>query len=420
MTFTAAARRCAALAVACLLGGLLLGRPDVAALAAPFVVGLAAALRRPGGTPPSVRVQASPATVHEGGAVEVVVTLEAPEPLDVAVLTVASSGFTVASGGTRVATALGSGQAAYRLVLTAGWWGRRRVGPVTCAVTTGLGAHRRVDPVVAAALPVAVLPAVEPFAAADAVPRAVAYSGAHRARSIGPGAEFAAIRPFAAGDSARRINWPASLRAGGLLTNLATTERAARVWILLDSQYTGGRQGRALLDVAVRAAAGIADHYLAVGDSVGLAEYGGRNRVLPAGAGGRQRALVHDWLLDVGPISAARPPADGLFASLRTSGALVAALTPLLDEVAAARLVQLRRSGASVVAVDTLVGGALPADGTPAGRIARELWLLERRSFLDPLTDLGVPVVRWDGPGTLDTALAELARMAAAPRAVLR
>lgn len=420
MTFTAAARRCAALAVACLLGGLLLGRPDVAALATPFVVGLAAALRRPGGTPPSVRVQASPATVHEGGTVEVVVTLEAPEPLDVAVLTVAGTGFTVASGGTRVATALGSGQAAYRLVLTAGRWGRRQVGPVTCAVTTGIGARRRVEPVVAAALPVAVLPAVEPFAAADAVPRAVAYSGAHRARAIGPGAEFAAIRPFAAGDSARRINWPASLRAGGLLTNLATTDRAARVWILLDSQYTGGRQGRALLDVAVRAAAGIADHYLAVGDSVGLAEYGGRNRVLPAGAGSRQRALVHDWLLDVGPISAARPPADGLFASLRTSGALVAALTPLLDEAAAARLVQLRRSGASVVAVDTLVGGALPGDGTPAGHVARELWLLERRAFLDPLTDLGVPVVPWNGPGTLDTALAQLARMAAAPRAALR
>lgn len=419
VSFTAAARRCAALAVACLLGGLLAGRPDVAGLAAPFVVGLAVALRRPGVSPPGLELAVSPTTVGEGDAVEAVVTVEAVEALDVAVLAVTGTAFAVVGGGTSVATSVGAGRAAYRLELTARSWGRQRVGPVTCAVTGALGATRRLEPLTAAPRPVAVLPAVEPFEAADAVPHAIVYSGSHRARAVGPGAEFAAIRPFAPGDAARRVNWPASLRSGQLLTNLATTERAARVWVLLDSQYVGG-PGRVLLDVAVRAAAGIADHYLAAGDSVGLVEYGGRNRVLPAGAGRRQRALVHDWLLDAGPVNATRPPAGALLGSLRTSGALVAVLTPLLDETAAARLVQLRRSGASIVAVDTLVDAALPAEESRSGRVARDLWLLERQGFVEPLADLGVPVVRWAGPGTLDAALGLLARVGTAPRAVLR
>ncbi len=105
---------------------------------------------------------------------------------------------------------------------------------------------------------------------------------------------------------------------------------------------------------------------------------------------------------------------------MRTARALVIALTPLLDEESAAHLAVLRRRGAAVLAVDTLPDDALPDTGDRPAEIARRLWLLERQMLIARLGDLGVPVVRWGGPGSLDAVLHDLARMAAAPRPALR
>jgi uncharacterized protein (DUF58 family) len=269
-------------------------------------------------------------------------------------------------------------------------------------------------------VPVRVLPKLERFKAADPVPMALVYAGAHRSRLVGPGVEFGGVRPFDNSDRPRRINWRASLRSGQLQVNATSSDRASRVYVLIDSQHRAGRPGATTLDVAVRAAAGIAHHYLTAGDAVGLVEYGGRNRLLRPGVGNRQLALADDWLLDVGPLSAAVPPADRWLASQQTAGALVVALTPLLDPAAAASLIILRRNGASVVAVDTLPDDARPNSREELARLAQRVWLLDRRRLIDRLGDLGIPVVRWEGAGSLDLVLGDLARMAAAPKAALR
>jgi uncharacterized protein (DUF58 family) len=203
--------------------------------------------------------------------------------------------------------------------------------------------------------------------------------------------------------------------------NTTTTERGAEVLILIDSQHDAGRPGATILDVTVHAAASIADHYLGLGDRLGLVEYGGHNRTLPAGAGPRQIALVHDWLLDVSP-----PTGVGTSRSVEwlankpVERALVVALTPLLDEEAAVRLAVLRRRGASVAAVDTLPDDALPATTDLVDAIACRLWLLEREMLAGRLDDIGVPVIRWAGAGSLDTVLVDLARMARGPRQAVR
>ena len=51
----------------------------------------------------------------------------------------------------------------------------------------------------------------------------------------GEGVEFAGIRPFAAGDRLRRINWPVTSRRGSLHVNQLAAERAAEIVAVIDA-----------------------------------------------------------------------------------------------------------------------------------------------------------------------------------------
>ena len=402
--------------------GLTFGRADVAALAAPFVIGLVLAAGRDHAGLSGTTLRLSAARVREHDMIEATVTLTADADLDAVTVMLAAPVFLAAGGPLVRVTAVTAGApTAVRLRVRAGHWGRRQVGPVVVRVHGPLLLSRSGALLAVSQVAVTVMPAIESFRAGESVPRALVYAGGHRSRMVGPGVEFAGTRPFGPGDRPRRINWRSTLRTGELQVNATLTDRAAEVLVLIDSLHNAGEPGSAILDTAVRLAAGITEHYLAAGDTVGLVEYGGQNRALEPAAGRRQVARAREWLLDVRPPqSAAAPAAARLLASLRTARSLVIALTPLLDEEAAAHLAMLRRRGAAVLAVDTLPDGALPDAGDRAGEVARRLWLLERQMLLARLGDLGVPVVRWGGPGSLDAVLHDLARMAAAPRPALR
>jgi hypothetical protein len=45
---------------------------------------------------------------------------------------------------------------------------------------------------------------------------------------------------------------------------------------------------------------------------------------------------------------------------------------------------------------------------------------MEREAMLRRLGDIGVPVVRWLGPGSLDVVLGEVSRLHARPRVAMR
>ena len=86
-------------------------------------------------------------------------------------------------------------------------------------------------------------------------------------------------------------------------------------------------------------------------------------------------------------------------------------------------MVSLTRRGLTVVAVDTLPDDVAPAralDPLSPGRLAWRMRLLERRMQLTEATRLGVPVVPWHGPGTLDEVFRRLGRRARMPREVSR
>jgi uncharacterized protein (DUF58 family) len=204
------------------------------------------------------------------------------------------------------------------------------------------------------------------------------------------------------------------------------SDRDAEVVLLLDVLHEAGRSGgvfgaRSVMDTTVRAAAGIAEHYLQRGDRVALVEYGLRARRLRPASGRRQYLTVLEWLLDIDTtVGAFEPAPDAFGPHLFSANALLVVLTPLLDSRSAAMLARLARGGRFVVAVDTLP----PRLPLPVvhdwHNLAGRLWKLERDNTIDLLREHGIPVVAWAGAGSLDQVLRQTARMASAPKAVMR
>ena len=114
------------------------------------------------------------------------------------------------------------------------------------------------------------------FDSRAASPHPIGLVGQHPARRRGDGSEFESIRPFHPGDRLRRVQWRVVLRTGSLHVTSTVAEEDAGVLLLVDSGVevgvSGGVGGSAsTLDVAVRAAGAVAEHYLIRGDRVGAA-----------------------------------------------------------------------------------------------------------------------------------------------------
>jgi len=401
--------------------GLALRRADIVALGAPFVLGPIVALLLTGRAQPRASLRVSAGDIREGEVLEAGISVDSASPLDLVTVSLATTGFVSPRGRREWVTVVdAAGHAEISVTLRAERWGRQSVGPLI-VVARGPGAFTAPDAVVAPAIAVRVLPSRESFEARGAVPHALAYAGDHRSNRIGPGVEFASVRPFAPGDRLRNINWRATLRGSEIHVTSTSTERSAEIVVLVDSSHDAGPLGGSILDISVHAAGAIAEHYLARGDLVTMEEYGARHRRLPAGAGHRHADRAREWLMDVRPPFGERGSAfEPWLAGGTVSRSLVVVLTPLLDDYVAEQLASLRGRGSSVVAVDTLADGVRPEVHDDIERLARRVWMLEREMLIARLAELGVPTVRWAGAGSLDGVLAELVRMAGAPRVALR
>jgi len=111
------------------------------------------------------------------------------------------------------------------------------------------------------------------------------FSGDELSRRKGEGIEFADLRPFAFGDQMRRVNWRASARRGDLWVNEQHPERNADVVIFLDSFAEARRGAHGTIEPAVRAASALTGRYLRRRDRVGLVSFGGTLRWLVPGFG---------------------------------------------------------------------------------------------------------------------------------------
>ena len=302
-------------------------------------------------------------------------------------------------------------------------WGRRTLGAEYVALTSRWGGYRW-GPVTLEGNPMRVLPVRAPYDSRAEAPQPLGLVGAHRSRRVGGGTEFSGIRPFQAGDRLRRINWRVSLRTQALHVVTARAEEDTGVLLVVDALADHGRSGgvdgfASSMDVAVRAAAAVAEHHARQGDRVALRVVGLDRTAVGYGAGQRHLRML------LGQLAAIRvgQPHGRAPHSLEfgvTGGTVVIVLSPMLSEVMGTATASMVKRGLPVLVIDTLPADVAPGvvEGTDP-EIADLAWRmrrLERDSVLSRLAGLGCPVVAWRGPGTLDEVMHRLARRAQLPQ----
>ena len=423
---TTALVRAGAVIAACLLLGIVFGRPDLIVIAAPFVIGTGIALARRPRRPVTARLRIEEDGLAEGAplAATVTVTNDDDTPISTTVHALVPRWIGLRHGAGRYIDHIGPGESTgIRLHGTVRRWGTHVVGPVKVSALACDGLLRSparvLDPV-----SVRVYPIADPFDSRQPLPGANGMSGIHRSRRPGDGGELAEVRQFRAGDRLRRIDWRVSLRQRQLHVNATLSERDADVLVIMDVLHEAGESGgiggdTTVIDATVRAAAAITEHYTHQGDRVRIVEFGPRMRRLRAGSGRRHYRAALDWLLDTRVVPGNATSGERLIqAATRERAALIVMLTPLLDERSTQALATLARTGHKLITVDTLGSRVLPPPRGVWTPLATRLWRLERANTIGRLRELGVGVEPWAGPGSLDLMLADIARVARAPKVV--
>lgn len=418
-----------------MVGAVVFARPDLLVLATPLAaIALWGALARPALDPATGVARLTHDVVREGEATTWSVALTVPNGSDQVAVAVADDPWSQHDPPER-ATALavprpGADQSdddisvTTRIDVRSIRWGSRDVGPGLVALTSSWGAYRS-GPVALLPIPLTTLPVPATFDATAPLPHPSGIVGLNRSMRMGDGAEFAGIRPFQHGDRLRRIHWPVSLRTDELHVATSYSDRDTELALILDATTdvgpsTGIDGAASSLDLTVRAAGALAEHFLQRGDRVGLSVMGSAatSRVPPAG-GRRHLRRVLDRLASI-EITPQRRGNARQTALEQPHGAVAVMLSPLIVPTALEQAVVLARRGLTVIVIDTL-----PADIVESGEdaytgLAWRVRLLEREREQRRVEQLGVPVIQWRGPGSLDQILRDIARRAGAPRMVRR
>ncbi len=194
-----------------------------------------------------------------------------------------------------------------------------------------------------------------------------------------------------------------------LYVNEQHPERNSDVVIFLDTFAEARRRDESTLDMAVRAAATLAEHYLSTRDRVGFVSFGATVRWLAPGASDVQRYRMIEALLETEiAFSFAWRDIQTLPARSLTPQALIIALTPLLDERGMGALLDLRRRGFDLVVVDISPLAFAPIGRDPVDALATRFWRLSRDAVRFRFEESGVAIVEWDGQAPLAAAIEEV------------
>ena len=395
-----------------LIAALVAGRAELAALAAPFLLVLAAGLIFAADPELHVSLRSRRGRVLEGDELEVELRVTAERGVErLEVLLELPPDIVVVDGHNPLAVRLaGSTPRTLRLRLRADRWGAFRIGDVDVRARDAFGLVSHAGRF-GCAVPLKVFPRQETLR--QLVPPAATqvYAGDELSRRHGEGMEFADLRPFVFGDRVRRINWRASARRAQLWVNEQHPERNTDVVLFLDSFVEARRAGAGTLDLAVRGAATLADRYVRRRDRVGLVSFGGVLRWLEPGGGVAQLYRILDALLDTEiTLSHAWKAIDIVPARTLPPQALVVALTPLLDERSVRALLDLRARGFDVAVVELSPLAFVDPGATEVERIAYRIWKLQRDALRSQFLAAGVAVVEWHPDRPLAVPIQEVTR----------
>jgi uncharacterized protein (DUF58 family) len=400
----------AGLAALGLLAALTLGRPEFAILASPFALILFAGLAVAREPEILVWLELDRERAVEDDIVTITIDLRARTPVERLELHVPlPETFELVEGATPLTLRLAwDEERTIELKARCTRWGAYVVGELL------LRAHDRLDlfgyeGTLDRRTPLKVYPRAEQLRALVAPLETQVFTGNQVARTKGEGIEFADLRRYEYGDSLRRINWRASARRSELWVNELHPERNTDVIVFLDTFVEAREEKESTLDVAVRAAATLADRYLERKDRVGLISFGGYLNWLLPGSGLVQLYRIVDSLLDTEIIlSYAWKGVDVIPARTLPPKALVIAISPLLDERAVTTLLDLRARGFDLAVLEVSPAAfASPAEGEREA-LAYRLWQLKRETLRARYRRVGIPVVEWHEGAPLEGALAEV------------
>jgi uncharacterized protein (DUF58 family) len=285
------------------------------------------------------------------------------------------------------------------VVCSAERWGRYPIRAHLTATARGglLTAAATIDAVQLYVFPVAP-------ARSTAIPRAELPDriGTHVGRRVGSGVEYADIRAYMPGDPLRAVNWPVSARRGRLHVTDRLSEQAADVVVLIDTYPQPPGPATEATERTVRGAMQVVQTALRKGDRAGIVALGGRRpRWLAPDVGRRQFYRVLDATLGAGTgfqssvgSLAPRPAVP--------PGAIVVGFSTLLSSHFAMALIDLRKRGHVVVAVDVLRDSPATGDNDP---LVDRIWSLERSFMYRNMRTIGVEVIPWREGDTLDEAM---------------
>ncbi|MGH3000065.1 MAG: DUF58 domain-containing protein [Gaiellaceae bacterium] len=399
----------AAIAAAGLLAGLVLGRVELVAIAAPFALAavLAPALAREPRL--SVHFDLDRERALETETVGATITLAAEESERVDVLLELPPRLSAAEDNPRAIAVAAGETRTVDLPLRCDRWGAFGVGPVLLRARDRLGYYAW-ETRLGGTAPLRVYPSVETLHALLPPLETQVFVGNQVSRTKGDGIEFADVRAWAPGDRARRINWRATARRGELWVNEQHPERNTDVVLFLDT-FTNAELGlRGTLDLTVRAATSLAHRYLQRKDRVGLVSFGGFLSWLLPASGTRQLYRVVDSLLQMDIVlSFAARDVNVLPPRSLPPKALVLALTPLLDPRTGPALLNLRARGFDLVVVEVSPVPFVDAGGGELERLSYRLWRLSREAMRARYQHAGIPVVEWLDGVPLNVPLEEVA-----------
>jgi uncharacterized protein (DUF58 family) len=372
-------------------------------------------------------------SVREGDSTALRFTVAAPGADEVWVGCAASAWAELSPGGgttTRLVDAKTS-RADFDIAATMTRWGHHQLGPAAIGGLSAWAAYQW-GPARLESVDVEVLPVAPVFDSSAPMPHPQGIVGIDRSARQGEGSEFSTIRPFQTGDRLRRIHWPSTLRSRTVNVTATYAEQDSQVIVLVDATndvgVSGGVNGSAsTLDATIRSAAALCEHYVRRGDRVALHVTGSEQSVHVRASTGRvhlRRMLS----------SLARVNPGGVVANQAVDprmrvdpGALLFICSPLISPASLQRAADLSSHGLTLVVVDTLPDAVTHLAGDDDERerdraieLAWRIRLLQRDAEVRAVTTLGVPVVRWRGPGSLDQVLRQVSRRARAPRLAAR
>lgn len=287
----------------------------------------------------------------------------------------------------------------HTLVVVADRWGRY---PILGRVTVGARGGLLQGTSVVDAADVYVFPVAPPQS--TSIPRTDLLDrlGTHLTRHIGPGVEYADVRRYVPGDHLRTVNWPVSARRGTLHVTQRLTDRAADVVVLVDNYPQPAGPATEATDRTVRGAVQVVQSALRSGDRAGIVALGDRHpRWLGADIGRRQFYRVLDAVLAVDGGYETTPGTLAPRAAV-PPGAIVVAFSTLIDTEFALALIDLRKRGHTVVAVDVLEGAPFK---DKIDRVVARMWSLQRSFMYRDMATIGVDIVAWRAVDSLDTAM---------------